>query len=175
MTPGAPETPDPGQDERRAIALRLLEVFPEVRDEVLDLESSYEIAGAVALHARELIRAGTVVEEPRIQALFAIHNEVAARPSVNAQELVAWGVMEVLQDFAEVEAVAMARLTSLAERCGPRSRGSGTALPPDPDPSSGLPQTSYPACSLRAVARSQPANVLAAVLTRTPRGGLTSQ
>ncbi len=110
MTPGAPETPDPGQDERREIALRLLEVFPEVRDDVLDLESSYEIAGAVALQARELIRAGTGAEEPRIRTLFKILNEVAARPSVNAQELAAWGVMEVLRDFEEVEPVAMALL-----------------------------------------------------------------
>jgi hypothetical protein len=110
MTPGAPETPDLGQDERRAIVLRLLEVFPEVRDEVLDLEETYWIAGAVALQAREMIRAGTGAEEPRIQTLFAILNEVATRPSVNAQELVAWGVMEVLQDFAEVEPVAMALL-----------------------------------------------------------------
>ena len=109
MTPGEPDPPDPGDDER-TVARRLLEVFPEVRDEVADDESSYWIAGSTALHARELIRAGTGPEDLRIQKLFAILSEVARRGSVNAQSLVAWGVMEVLQDFPEVEPVALALL-----------------------------------------------------------------
>lgn len=110
MTPGGPDPADPEQAERLAIALRLLEVFPEVRGEVLDLEETYWIAGSVALHARELIRTGAGAEDLRIQKLFEVLNEVAARPSVNARELVAWGVMEVLQDFRETEPVAAALL-----------------------------------------------------------------
>jgi hypothetical protein len=110
MTPAGSDPADPGQAERLAIASRLLEVFPEVRDDVLDLENAYWIAGSVAVHARELIRAGAGAEDLRIQALFGILNEVAARPSVNAQELAAWGVMEVLQDFRETRPVAVALL-----------------------------------------------------------------
>ncbi len=113
MTPGGPDPADPEQAERLAIALRLLEVFPEVRDDdVLDLENTYWIAGSVALHARGLIRAGAGAGDLRIQKLFAILNEVAARPSVNARELAAWGVMEVLQDFRETEPVAVALLNA---------------------------------------------------------------
>ncbi len=110
MTPSGSDTADPGQAERLAIASRLLEVFPEVRDDVLDLEKAYWIAGSVAVQARELIRAGAGAEDLRIQELFGILNEVAARPSVNAHELAAWGVMEVLQDFRETVPVAVALL-----------------------------------------------------------------
>lgn len=109
MTP-APDPAEGEQAERQEIALQLLDVFPELREDVLDLENAYWIAGSVAVHARDLIRTGAGSEDLRLQKLFGILNEVAARPSVNARELVAWGVMEVLQDFRETVPVAAALL-----------------------------------------------------------------
>jgi hypothetical protein len=102
--------PDPVQEERLRFARKLLVLFPEVRSDILDEENSYESAGTVALRARDLIREGTGADDPRMRGLFAVLEEGARDPSLNVQELAAFGVIEVMQDFPECDALAEALL-----------------------------------------------------------------
>ncbi len=103
------------EDERLAWALRLLAAWPDARTDLLDLDLAYVVAGAVALHARERIRAGAPVDDAGVVALFAAIDEAATGPP-ELWALAAWGVVEVLQDFPEVEPVAAALLGDAGKR-----------------------------------------------------------
>jgi hypothetical protein len=96
--------------EDAAIIHELVAILPEVKDEVGDLELVYEVAGAFALRLRELIRAGAGPGDERVRHAFALLEDLAGRESVNAQEIAAYGVMEVIMDFPEVDPVARSLL-----------------------------------------------------------------
>jgi hypothetical protein len=101
MTPG---------HEDAAIIQELVAILPEVKEEVGDLELVYEVAGAFALRLRDLIRAGAGPGDDRVRRAFALLEDLARRESVNAQEIAAYGVMEVIMDFPEVDPVARSLL-----------------------------------------------------------------
>jgi hypothetical protein len=96
--------------EDAAIIQDLVAILPEVKEEVGDLELVYEVAGAFALRLRDLIRAGAGPGDDRVRRAFALLEDLAGRESVNAQEIAAYGVMEVIMDFPEVDPVARSLL-----------------------------------------------------------------
>jgi hypothetical protein len=99
------------EPEDAAIIQDLVAIFPEVKEQVVgDLDLVYEVAGAFALELRDLIRAGAGPEDERVRRAFALLEELAGRESVNAREIAAYGIMEVLMDFPEAEPVARSLL-----------------------------------------------------------------
>ena len=101
-------TPD---QEDAAIIHDLVAIFPEVKEQVVgDLDLVYEVAGAFALCLRDLIRAGADPGDERVRRAFALLDDLARRESVNAQEIAAFGVMEVVMDFPETDPVARSLL-----------------------------------------------------------------
>lgn len=101
-------TPEP---EDAAIIRDLVAIFPEAKRQVVgDLDLVYEVAGAFALQLRDLIRAGAGSGDERVRRAFAFLDDLAGRESVNAQEIAAFGVMEVVMDFPETDPVARALL-----------------------------------------------------------------
>jgi len=98
------------EEENAEIIGGLLAILPELKEEVTDLEPVYEVAGAFALRLRELVRAGAGAGDERVRRAFAFLEELAGRESVNAQEIAAFGIMEVVMDFPETEPVARSLL-----------------------------------------------------------------
>ncbi len=88
----------------------LVAILPEVKEQVGDLELVYEVAGNFALRLRDLIRAGAGPEDERVRRAFAFLEDLAGRDSVNAQEIAAYGVMEVVMDFPETHPIARSLL-----------------------------------------------------------------
>ena len=96
--------------EDAAIIQELVAILPEMKDQLGDLELVYEVASAFALRLRELIRAGAGPGDERVRRAFGLLEDLAGRESVNAQEIAAYGVMEVIMDFPEVDPVARSLL-----------------------------------------------------------------
>ena len=94
------------EQENAAIIQDLLAILPEVKEEVSGLDLVYEVAGAFAQRLRDLIRAGADSGDERVRRAFALLDDLARRDSVNAQEIAAFGVMEVVMDFPETDPVA---------------------------------------------------------------------
>src|SRR5262249_3061668 len=110
---GAGREPDrmtPEQEENAAIIQDLVAILPEVKEEVGDLDLVYEVAGAFALRLRDLIRGGADSGDERVTRAFALLEALARRESVNAQEIAAFGVMEVVMDFPETDPIARSLL-----------------------------------------------------------------
>jgi len=99
-----PEQEDP------EIIRELVAIFPEVKEQVTSLDLVYEVAGAFALLLRDLIRAGGGTGDERVRRAFALLEELAGRESVNAQEIAAFGIMEVVMDFPETDPIARSLL-----------------------------------------------------------------
>lgn len=96
--------------ENAAIIQDLLAILPEVKEEVTSLDLVYEVAGAFALRLREVIRAGADSRDERVRRAFALLDELAGRESRNAQEVAAFGIMEVVMDFPETDTLARSLL-----------------------------------------------------------------
>ena len=93
-------TPDP---ENAEIIQDLLAILPEVREQVSVVDLVYEVAGAFALRLRDPIRAGADSGDERVRRAFALLDDLAGRESRNAQEIAAFGIMEVVMDFPETD------------------------------------------------------------------------
>jgi hypothetical protein len=98
------------RQEDAAIVQDLVAILPEVKEQVTDLDLVYEVAGAFALRLRDLIRAGAGTGDERIRRAFALLDDLAARESMNAQEVAAFGIMEVVMDFPETDPIARSLL-----------------------------------------------------------------
>ena len=98
------------EQEDAAIIQELVAIFPEVREELTGPDLVYEVAGAFALRLRDLIREGAGSGDEHVRRAFGLLEDLAGRESVNAQEIAAFGVMEVVMDFPETEPVARALL-----------------------------------------------------------------
>ena len=98
------------EQEDAAIIRELVAIFPEVEEQATGLDLVYEVAGAFALCLRDLIRAGADAGDERVRRAFALLDDLARRESVNAQEIAAFGVMEVVMDFPETDPVARSLL-----------------------------------------------------------------
>jgi hypothetical protein len=99
------------EQEDAEIIQDLLAILPEVKEEVTDLDLVYEVAGAFALRLRDLIRTGADSGDERVRRAFALLDDLARRESVNAQEVAAFGVMEVVMDFPETDPIARSLLS----------------------------------------------------------------
>ena len=99
------------EQENAAIIQDLLAILPEVKEEVSGLDLVYEVAGAFAQRLRDLIRAGADSGDERVRRAFALLDDLARRDSVNAQEIAAFGVMEVVMDFPETDPIARSLLS----------------------------------------------------------------
>ena len=99
------------EQENAAIIRDLLAILPEVKEEVSGLDLVYEVAGAFAQRLRDLIRAGADSGDERVRRAFALLDDLARRDSVNAQEIAAFGVMEVVMDFPETDPIARSLLS----------------------------------------------------------------
>ena len=99
------------EQEDAAIIQDLLAILPDVKEEVSGLDLVYEVAGAFAQHLRDLIRAGADSGDERVRRAFALLDDLARRDSVNAQEIAAFGVMEVVMDFPETDPIARSLLS----------------------------------------------------------------
>jgi len=86
------------EQEDAAIIQDLLAILPEVKEEVSGLDLVYEVAGAFAQRLRDLIRAGADSGDERVRRAFALLDDLARRDPVNAQEIAAFGVIEVVMD-----------------------------------------------------------------------------
>ena len=100
----------PEQEENAAIIQDLVAILPEVKEQVDELDLVYEVAGAFAQRLRDLIRGGADSDDERVMRAFALLDALARRESVNAQEIAAFGVMEVVMDFPETDPVARSLL-----------------------------------------------------------------
>jgi hypothetical protein len=95
------------EEEDAAIMQQLVAILPEVKEGVVgEMDLVYEVAGLFAQRLGDLIRAGAGTGDERVRRAFALLDELAGRESVNAQEIAAFGIMEVVMDEPKAEPIA---------------------------------------------------------------------